>query len=263
LILHITTPEAWAAALDSGAYRSETLDTEGFIHCSRPHQLVATANRRYRGRTDLVLLSIDPALVPPDVPQREEGGFPHLYGPLPVEAVTSVVGFDPGADGRFHLPGLRNLGFEDGLHGWTPSGDGFAFAADPQVAHGGRHSGRIASEGSADAAFGTLTQCLEPELLLGTRVRWSGWLRTDRVSDGFAGLWLRVDGPGDEVLAFDNMHDREIVGTTPWSLHHTVLDVPKGASGICFGAILAGQGTVWVDDVDLEVLGPSGSGVDR
>ena len=59
-IVHLTTPAAWQTAQSAGEYRADSLATEGFIHCSRPDQIVEVANRYYRGRTDLLLLWIDP-----------------------------------------------------------------------------------------------------------------------------------------------------------------------------------------------------------
>lgn len=105
MILHITTEGAWAAAKMRGTYTADSLTTEGFIHCSTPAQVVWVANQRFRGRTDLVLLHIDPARVNADVVYENlEGGemqFPHVYGPIPVSAVVDVMPFRPSADGSF------------------------------------------------------------------------------------------------------------------------------------------------------------------
>lgn len=66
------------------------------------------ANRLYAGRTDLVVLRIDPDKLTapvrwePGVPTDPESMlFPHLYGALPAEAVTSVTSYEPGPDGTF------------------------------------------------------------------------------------------------------------------------------------------------------------------
>jgi uncharacterized protein (DUF952 family) len=108
MILHITTAAEWKAAEATGVYRADTLETEGFIHCSTPEQVVGVANERFRGRTDLILLCIDPARLEPAVVFEDcyESGqeFPHIYGPLTVADVMGVVDFPPGADGRFTLP---------------------------------------------------------------------------------------------------------------------------------------------------------------
>jgi uncharacterized protein (DUF952 family) len=79
--------------------------TDGFIHCSTHEQLLRVANSRFRGRTDLVLLRIDAALVR-DLIRYEnlEGGaelYPHLYGSLAKAAVVAATPLRPDADGGF------------------------------------------------------------------------------------------------------------------------------------------------------------------
>lgn len=110
MILHITTRAGWEAAQESGEYRLDTLATEGFIHCSTPEQVLGPANEFYRGRPDLVLLVIDPARLAASLVYEDcyETGtaFPHIYGPLNLDAVTQVVPFPHGPDGTFELPPL-------------------------------------------------------------------------------------------------------------------------------------------------------------
>lgn len=115
-ILHITTRAEWDAARAAGSYRSASLEREGFIHCSTPAQAANTANRYFRGRTDLVVLCIDESRVlaevryePPatasGVPAPRAGElFPHIYGPLEPDAVVRVVPFPCEPDGSFTLP---------------------------------------------------------------------------------------------------------------------------------------------------------------
>ena len=97
-------------------YRAPSLDTEGFIHCSDFGTVHLPANRLFAGRTDLVLLEVDPAKL--DVPLRWEPGappdpngawFPHVYGPIPPAAVVGVHDFPPGDDG-FTLPSSLQRG---------------------------------------------------------------------------------------------------------------------------------------------------------
>ncbi|HZM58951.1 MAG TPA: DUF952 domain-containing protein [Vicinamibacterales bacterium] len=106
-IFHITTERAWAEANAQHAYTADSLATEGFIHCSKADQVVWVANQRFRGRTDLVLLHIDPSRLDAKVVYENlEGGeqlFPHVYGPIPVSAVVDVTPFLPSKDGMFCL----------------------------------------------------------------------------------------------------------------------------------------------------------------
>ncbi len=88
--------------------RGKRLDDEGFVHCAYAHQVTRVANRVYRGVRGLVLLVIDPGRVDAEIRNENlEGGdelFPHIYGPLKVDAVIDVLAFEPLSDGTFQLP---------------------------------------------------------------------------------------------------------------------------------------------------------------
>ena len=108
-ILHITSKSAWSAAQQAGAYTADSLASEGFIHCSKIDQVLRVANAFFPAQSGLVLLVIDPARLSSEL--RWEAGtdkadelFPHVYGPVNLEAVISVLDFEPGEDGRFALP---------------------------------------------------------------------------------------------------------------------------------------------------------------
>ena len=106
-LFHITTADEARQA--GSLYAPQAFDAEGFIHCSYLRQVCSVANRRFSGRTNLVLLEIDRGrLSIPVVDENLEGGaelFPHVYGRLPMAAVTRIHEFPCGADGRFALPG--------------------------------------------------------------------------------------------------------------------------------------------------------------
>jgi uncharacterized protein (DUF952 family) len=109
LLLHITSRARWDRARFAGMYRTESLDTEGFIHCSTRDQVLGVANERFRGQSDLVLLCIESSRVqaPIQFDATETGErFPHIYGPLNTDAVIRSVALPAGADGRFTLPDL-------------------------------------------------------------------------------------------------------------------------------------------------------------
>ncbi len=106
-ILHITQRHEWEKAKNLGTYRSNTLDSEGFIHCSTPIQVLGSANRFFKNQTDLVILKIDIDRVTPEI--RYEGVdsnnlFPHIYGELNIDAVTGSIDLESHPDGSFILP---------------------------------------------------------------------------------------------------------------------------------------------------------------
>ena len=82
----------------------------------------------------------------------------------------------------------------------------------------------------------------------------SGFIKSKDVKDK-AGLWLRVDGANSgKSLAFDNMHDRSVTGNTDWKKYEIVLDVPLNASKIAYGALLAGTGQIWFDNINFAIV---------
>jgi hypothetical protein len=87
----------------------------------------------------------------------------------------------------------------------------------------------------------------------GKRVRLSAWVKSENAND-WAGLWMRVDN-GTKSVAFDNMQDRAIKGTSDWQNYAVVLDVPKDATGIFFGILVSKSGTVWLNSVQFEIVG--------
>jgi hypothetical protein len=143
--------------------------------------------------------------------------------------------------------------------GWTIDGSGpqiTAVARTCDDAHGGRCSVRLSSDGAPDVGgfgpgFGALTQSVSASEYAGRRVALSGWLKTQGAHA--ARLWLRADA-GSTVAAFDNMGDRPVSGTTPWTRYTLAVDVPEGASALALGVLLTGRGRVWGDDLELTVV---------
>jgi len=103
--------------------------------------------------------------------------------------------------------------------------------------------------------FGTLMQIFPADPYVGKRVRFSGYVKSDSVAR-WAGLWMRVDGKNpQQTLAFDSMQGRPIKGTAGWKRYEVVLDVPQGATGIALGILLDDPGQVWLNSVNVEVVG--------
>ncbi len=115
MIFHITTLDMWDRAVLDGAYRPPSLEAEGFVHLSTAPQVEATANLYYAGKTDLLLLSVDPERLRAELRYEAPAGsgmrddlFPHLYGPLNVDAVVKTVKLVPNAEGRFEISPLES-----------------------------------------------------------------------------------------------------------------------------------------------------------
>jgi uncharacterized protein (DUF952 family) len=94
LIFHITTNAQWKASQNSAEYRTEALKEEGFIHCCEESQVAGVRSRYYSNQKELVRLTIDTqkltsALIYDWSPSLEDT-FPHIYGPINVDAVVAV-----------------------------------------------------------------------------------------------------------------------------------------------------------------------------
>ncbi|HJQ98139.1 MAG TPA: hypothetical protein VJ826_07465 [Candidatus Polarisedimenticolaceae bacterium] len=111
----------------------------------------------------------------------------------------------------------------------------------------------IASKDGSPRGFGTMMQTFGADTYRGKRVRMTADVRAEDI-EGWAGLWMRVDGSGSSSLSFDNMQNRPIKGTSGWQKYEIVLDVPEGSTNIAFGILLAGKGTAHVDDFGFEVV---------
>lgn len=118
MIFHITPHTDWEAAQAKGEYIADSLRLEGFIHCSTLAQVMPVAEKYYQGQSGLVLLMIEPTLLssdlkweapsggtpPPGVPEGDQ--FPHIYGPINLDAVVNVLDFIRDSNGGWSLPAL-------------------------------------------------------------------------------------------------------------------------------------------------------------
>ena len=103
MIVHLCSLPAWEAAQRAGEYRADSLESQGFIHASRPEQVLAVANAFYLEMANPLLLWIDDTRLCPEIRWELADGqlFPHLYGPLNLEAVVAVTPLERDPDGVF------------------------------------------------------------------------------------------------------------------------------------------------------------------
>ena len=150
-------------------------------------------------------------------------------------------------------------------------------AADTTVLYMGEPTGRLrgrlattdagadpdAGDAGTDPPFGGLIALKSFALApyLGNRVRMTGYIKTEGIPTGTSGatLWLRFDGPKIVRLANGiDPTDRSLKGTQDFTKFEHVVDVPETATGkAVFGAILNGEGTLWVGGVTFEVVDQS------
>ncbi|MGM9950677.1 MAG: helix-turn-helix transcriptional regulator [Lysinibacillus sp.] len=145
------------------------------------------------------------------------------------------------------------------VKGWSLSGSNpemYEMKTDGSVFHTGSKSGYFASKAPAgEGQFGTMMQSFSAEKWQGKRFKMSCFIKTkDTVK---CGAWCRVDNHSGDLLQFDNMDNRPIVGTTDWNYYSIVLDVPADSASIHFGVLLIGTGEVWTDSFKFEEVDQS------
>ena len=94
MIYHVVSKSDWQNALKQGFYEHVSLTTEGFIHTSKAEQVKGVLERYYQNQTALLLLHIDEtkltALLKYDFAPSVNEEFPHIYGPLNLDAVVNT-----------------------------------------------------------------------------------------------------------------------------------------------------------------------------
>lgn len=147
-----------------------------------------------------------------------------------------------------------NLNFENVENnfpkGWTIFGEGSGnITTSLDVVKEGKAS--VVLEIKNGSGFKALAFTL-PQVYAGKEITLSGYIKTENVSQDFAGLWMRIDPD----VAFDNMQSRGIKGTTDWTKYEVTLQMqPEKTNQIVLGAILSGEGKMWVDDLKITIDG--------
>ena len=139
MILHLLSRASWLEAQSHGELVAPSVATEGFAHCSTEHQIVDVANKYYRGASNMVLIHIDPAkltsILKFEPPAHVDGSpalphealFPHIYGPINLDAVIDVIDFSCDEQGSFSLPAqlhtfsIKNIA--DALQHWQSAAE--------------------------------------------------------------------------------------------------------------------------------------------
>jgi beta-lactamase regulating signal transducer with metallopeptidase domain len=142
--------------------------------------------------------------------------------------------------------------------GWWKNGDRtpeYVVGMDPGQLHDGKPSAYVKSIMPSIPGFGGMMQMCKADKFIGKRLRYSAWMKTEKVKDEGAHLWFRVDAAGTNTgIQFDNMKDGP-KGTTDWKLYSVVLDVPPESTVLAFGFFIVGTGEAWMSGVKIEEVG--------
>lgn len=148
----------------------------------------------------------------------------------------------------------HNLDFEilenNKAQDWNVFGNGdYKISYDKTIYQNGNVSAVIESTGD-NVQFNALAYNI-PATFGGKKIKLTGYIKTENVSNGWAGLWMRID----PQVAFDNMQSRGITGTTDWKKYEIELDYNSNAKKIVIGGILSGTGKIWVDNLIVTIDG--------
>jgi hypothetical protein len=154
------------------------------------------------------------------------------------------------------LPASLFLSFDIPV-GWLVGGstpNNYEMGIDHRWGGEGKNTATIKCIDANVQGYATLMQKCLPDKFKVSRIRFTGLLKTEGVTD-WSGFWLRVDEQdAEQPLSFDNMFDRGVKGTTDWTRYEIVVDVPANASVISYGALLSGGGQIWFDDLRIEMV---------
>ncbi|HXR80434.1 MAG TPA: hypothetical protein VN763_05925, partial [Saprospiraceae bacterium] len=135
--------------------------------------------------------------------------------------------------------------------GWNISGgSNYILAIDSTHVKRGKYSASLEfKEGNPDfKAWGFALPGDYP----GNKITLTGYIKTENVTDGYAGLWMRID----PSIAFDNMSKNGVNGTTDWTKYEVTLDMnPEKTKQIVVGGLLVGKGKMWIDDLRVTIDG--------
>ena len=93
LIYHIVTPEVWEQFKNESFYQSESLESEGFIHCSYRSQLPEVLERYYKNSGRVLILHLNPHLLTEKLvcePSTNREVYPHIYGKINRQAIVHI-----------------------------------------------------------------------------------------------------------------------------------------------------------------------------
>ncbi len=132
--------------------------------------------------------------------------------------------------------------------------DDYTLTLDSIEKYNGKYSLRIEpNEIKSENSFGSCAYSI-PAIYKGKLIELNAYFKIKNVENGCAGLLLRIDGDND-ILEFDNMQKKAISGSINWMLYTIQLSLPEDAKTIYIGALLAGTGTMWVDDFQIKIDG--------
>ena len=143
-------------------------------------------------------------------------------------------------------------------HGWRSSGTSpanYTTSLDEAERPSGRATIRLSGPNASKGKWIAYAHTdHDPTPYAGKRVRFTAKIKSEGVVQ-HAGPFIRAVGPDDRALKMDTQAGkRPVSGSLGWMSYTTIMDVPPQSMGLCVGIHLLGPGTVWIDDMRLEVV---------
>lgn len=149
-----------------------------------------------------------------------------------------------------------NLDFENTVAGmpreWKSFGSVYYLPClDSTIVYNGKYSASIEFEEGGAVGFRTWALNI-PGSYDGEKITFSGYIKTENITDGYAGLLMRID----PEIGFANMSERGVRGTTDWTEYEITLPLkPEATTNIMIGGIIMGKGKMWLDGLKVSIDG--------
>lgn len=125
---------------------------------------------------------------------------------------------------------------------------------DSTIKQDGKYSLLLEKKGP-ETSYGIINHPIT-QVFEGRTIELKAYLKTEGISTGYAGLWMRIDDENSKIIAFDNMGTRGIKGTTDWKQYAIKLDYNnEEVKTLHIGGLLSGDGKAWFDNFEIFIDG--------
>lgn len=133
--------------------------------------------------------------------------------------------------------------------GWESIGfSNYQLALDSVDVHNGKYAASIEYMGDAPE-YKAWTFPIKRSYK-GQKITLTGYIKTQNVTDGFAGLWMRIDPD----MGYEDMSKVAFKGTSDWTRFEIRLNLkPDKIRQILIGGLMVGKGKVWFDDFKVQI----------
>lgn len=136
----------------------------------------------------------------------------------------------------------------------APPIDGYTFSLDNEIKYSGQKSLVIKSSQETDTTkFIPFSQIVKIDIQSLKKITLTAYIRTENVK-GNAGLLCLIWDKDDKQIGYSNLElqGTKIIGTNDWKEYKLILIVDNKVKKLVIGGYLAGIGSVWYDNFNIE-----------